>query len=213
MRHQIEQFRIARKFDHHCAERRRGQRIGRRTQDAGGIRDAQQQDARRVEPEFQKARGRQLAMFQRGKILTNPQKVFAAAEARSERGGKSRGRSLMRGLGKDLVQRTAVQTDVRQGVTERHARLSLWRLQSRFGERGAQNRNFLRRVAHVSRAFPQRERRSSASYQVRTNKEHKSTRVCYERKFISRCGGGFSAKAAPPCLNSAFRRFALRRTL
>ena len=77
------------------------------------------------------------------------------AEARTERGRKPRCRGFVTRRRQDLMQRTtheaAFQAMIRPVMAERHARLGLRRLQSRFDEGGAQDRNFFRRVRHVAR--------------------------------------------------------------
>lgn len=63
-RHEIEALWRARNFDHHCAERGTGERIGCRAQSARHIGGTKEKKPRRVDAEFQKAGGRYFAEFE-----------------------------------------------------------------------------------------------------------------------------------------------------
>ena len=119
-------FRLSRNLDHDGAERRTGERIARGTQGARDIGHTQQQDARGIKAEFEKARRGQLSEFDGGKILADPEEGFALPRTRGKRRGKTAGGGFAsRVRRKDFMQGTglqaALQTDVGGLMTERDA--------------------------------------------------------------------------------------------
>ena len=119
-------FRLSRNLDHDGAERRTGERVARRAQGARDIGHAQQQDTRGIKAEFEEARRGQLAEFDGGKILADPEKGFALPRARGQcRGETAGGDFASRFGGKDFMQGAALQPALQAGVggfvTERDA--------------------------------------------------------------------------------------------
>ena len=107
----IERLVVAIDLDHHRAQSGAGQRIARRLQRILRVIDAQKDEFRRIDAQFEQAAAIDLAMFERGEFLPYPQKRTARAkpvcEPRRETGSRRAVSSLRR---INLVQRLASQT-------------------------------------------------------------------------------------------------------
>lgn len=124
--HEIEGFGHARNFDDNRAQRRAGERIAGRAQGTHGIGRAKYHEARRIDPQFEKAAGGQFTEFQRGIILADPDQGPALPDPGSQRrrqprsgpfGAGVRGEHLMQDAGKE----PAVQTGIGAPVAKRDA--------------------------------------------------------------------------------------------
>ena len=110
---------------------------------------AQQQDAGWVDPQLGEAGGRNLAMFEGGKILADPQQLFLSPHALGKAQGKACGAGI---AGEDLVQRAArdaaAQRRIGTGMAKGACAQALARPQDGV-EKLAGAGQFLRKIAHM----------------------------------------------------------------
>ena len=107
---EVERFVLAIDFEHHRAQPLARKRIARRLERILGMIDAQQNKPCRIEPHFHEAAAIDLAMFERGKILPDPQKRAVAAKPLRQPKRKAASRRIMpRPARMDFVQRLAPQ--------------------------------------------------------------------------------------------------------
>ena len=138
---QIEDFRFAPDLDRDRAERRTGECVTRRAQRVRRIAHAQQKKARRIEAEFEQARRGQFAMFERRKILPDPEQVFSPRQAKGECRGKAGPRRLVAGWSEDLMQGAALEPalEAKIGAVMAQRDPATPFLQYGSGERGSQD--------------------------------------------------------------------------
>lgn len=101
---EIENLWIASDLHNHGAETGAGQSIDARTQGIGRIGRAQQKKSRRIDAQFRKSSWCKCAMFERGKILDDPEHPLHPAHALCGTGSKARRRRI---TGEDLMKRAA----------------------------------------------------------------------------------------------------------
>jgi hypothetical protein len=134
----IQDFRITRNLEHHGAQMRTGECIEAGAQRIGCVGGTHQKQPRRVNAEFQKPFRGNFAMFERGEILPDPEKMFSAPGKFCERHGKPGCCTAMRIAHEDFVQRTepqsAFEISVHFVVAERNG-AAFARLKPRLRER------------------------------------------------------------------------------
>ncbi len=115
---EIENFRHSDNFDDHSAQSFAGERIGGSTQRINCIRSAQHQQAARIEAHLQKSAAGNLAIFESGKILPDPEKFsLARCAPQSEGNCESAGRSTCNRIGgKDFMQCAGQKATAQRGI-------------------------------------------------------------------------------------------------
>ena len=113
-------------LDRYRAQSGAGKRIARRPQRVFRVIDAQQDELRGIDAQFEQSAAVDLSVFERGEFLPYPENRAACAKPLSQcnrKAGRCRAVACFRRI--DFVQRLAPQTQpIRRAMTQSHARAS-----------------------------------------------------------------------------------------
>lgn len=111
--HQIQTAWRAAKLQHHRPHMRTGQNVGGGRQGIGGIGRMEQEQVPGIASQFQEARGRQRAIFQRLVIGPDPEKGFGSSGLDGKTGGKAAGPPI---AGKDFMHGAGPEASAQNGI-------------------------------------------------------------------------------------------------